>query len=154
MEVMNWFRGEKKNPTEGKQLSLSAEGSSVGSSTESNPELDALREEAAQTAGEGKEATPRAEPRATAGFPVDDALIGRVWALIFDKVSFSAGSHWKLSSEEETQLGAMTKPVLEKYMPAVMSRYGEELCLAASVAMIVAGKMVKGSANEGIRKEA
>lgn len=133
-------------------------GSSPGSGTDSNPELEALREAAAgyEPLGAGVGVSDPWGPRAESGaaFPVDDALIGKVWALVFDRVAVGAGSHWKLTDEEEKQLGLMTKPVLAKYMPAVMSRYGEELCLLATAGMIIAGKMVKGQNVESVGKEA
>ncbi|MBZ0219080.1 MAG: hypothetical protein K8I01_01405 [Candidatus Methylomirabilis sp.] len=99
-------------------------GFSPSSGTDVNPELEALREEAAgyEPLGAGvgiSDPGPRAE--SGAAFPVDDALIGKVWALVFDRVAVGAGSHWKLTDEEEKQIGLMTKPVLAKYMPAVMS---------------------------------
>lgn len=129
--------------------------SSPGSSTDSNPELDALREEAAgyQTVmpGFGVETGP--EPRAAAECPLDDTVLAYLATLIFDRLAVTNGAHWKLSQDEEKHLVTVTKPVIAKYFPAVMSKYGVELTFVVGVGMIVGGKYMRGQ-SEGIRKEA
>lgn len=118
--------------------------------------MDALREEAAgyQTVmpGMGFETGPEPGP-GSAACPIDDALIAYVYALIFNRLAATRGAHWALTPEEEKHLVIMSKPVLAKYLPAVMSRYTVELSLLGAVVLICAGKVMKEQ-NEGVREEA
>lgn len=123
---------------------------------ESNPEMDALREEAGgyQTAmpGMGFETGPEPGP-GSAACPVDDTLIAYVYGLIFNRLAATRGAHWALTPEEEKHLVVISKPLIAKYFPAAMNKYGAEIAFVAGAGMIVAGKIMK-EPNEGVRKEA
>lgn len=105
-------------------------------STQSNIELAALEKEAI---GEERGA-PEAGPEKPA-VSLDPAMLGTFWKTLFGVVARNAGDHWALTEPEAAQLGALTVPVAEKWLPSVMNRYGAELILATSVIFMVVPRM-------------
>ncbi|MBI5970570.1 MAG: hypothetical protein HY884_05395 [Deltaproteobacteria bacterium] len=112
------------------------------SSTQSNPDLAALEKEAMGFELAGERGAPDAAPEKPA-VSLDPAILATFWKTLFSVVARNAGEHWALTEPEAAQLGALTVPVAEKWLPAVMNKYGAELVLATSVIFIVVPRIQK-----------
>lgn len=120
---------EEKNPPEEKKTTGAGD----------NPELDDLKAEAAGYEPIG--AGVGVETKGPSAAPSNPELLKVVWKLAFDTIAKRAGDHWKLSDDELTNLSAAAQPVVDKYVPAVLDKYGAEIVLAYTVAMIVVPRM-------------
>lgn len=108
--------------------------SSTASST--NPELDALEQEAMGGGPGAQEGTPSA-PAVT----LDPAMLATFWKTLFGVVARNAGEHWNLSEAEARQLGTLTVPVAERWLPSIMNKYGAEMVLATSLIFMVVPRL-------------
>lgn len=111
-----------------------------------NPELDALEREAQEAAA----AEPAAEngkplePEAVS-FPMDPAMLGIFWDTIFGIVAARGGEHWRLTKAEAAQLGQLTVPIAEKWLPSFMNKYGPEMMLGSMLIFTIIPRLGKRS---------
>ncbi len=112
------------------------------SSTQSNPDLAALEKEAMGFEFAELRGAPDAAPEKPA-VSLDPAMLATFWKTLFSVVARNAGEHWALTEPEAAQLGTVSVPVAEKWLPSVMNKYGAELMLATSVIFIVVPRIQK-----------
>lgn len=114
--------------------------------TTGNP--DSLADLRAEAQGDGGEATPEPERGAPEMPPTDPRLLTTFWRVQFGIIARRAGEHWRLTDDEAAQLGELSVPVVDKWLPAVMTKFGAELMLAGALVMVAVDKMGKGHAKE------
>jgi len=101
-----------------------------------------------------REAQGPAKTATAFGFEADQ--LAGIWKTVFSVFARNQGDHWNLTDSEARNLGLMTAPLIDKYLPVVMTRYGAELALASSLTMIVISRMnhnVKKSGNNSNPRE-
>lgn len=117
-----------------------------------NPELEALEREAQETAAaeapgeEGKAKEPEA-----VSFPMDPAMLGIFWDTIFGIVAARGGEHWRLTKAEAAQLGQLTVPIAEKWLPSFMNKYGPEMMLTSMLIFTIIPRLGKKPNEEDSR---
>lgn len=128
------------------------EGSSVASSEakKTDPDMEAFQAEAEgyQPIGAGFGASDPG-PKAASSAPTNTAFLVMGWKMIFRTVARRGGAHWLLSEEEARQLGEASGPVVDKYLPSILNKYGAEIMLAWTVTMVVIPRIGGGSGSEG-----
>ena len=85
---------------------------------------------------------PGGAPAAAAPEPspaelLDEATMKMFLAVPFDFIAARKGEHWKLSPEESAALVPLACKVANKYAPAMLARWADELALAAIAGMIL-----------------
>lgn len=102
--------------------------------------LNELEQEArrAEAGAQMFEAVQEPEPeQAAPAYTMEAAQYAAIWRVGFGIIARRAGEHWALTETEAQQLGELTAPVVAKWVPAVMMKYGAEITLASSVVFIV-----------------
>lgn len=107
----------------------------------SNKALDALEEDFA-TGDEGR-------GRCNAGpvetqvpmFTLDPVMLATFWKILFSVPARSQGEHWNLTDSEAAQLGALSVPLVEKWMPRALEKYGAEMILASGLIFTIIPRM-------------
>lgn len=108
--------------------------------TSNNEELDKLAAEAEGGGGSTDAPGPT--------FTMNAGLLKSFWKTLFGVIARNAGPHWNLQDDEAAQLGELSVPVAEKWLPAFMGKYGAEMMLAGCVVMIVVDRMEKSKGHE------
>ena len=98
----------------------------------SSTEIDKLRFEFEDGGAEPPEDAAPVKPI----FSIDPAMLGTFWKILFSVIARSQGEHWNLTEGEAAQLGNLSAPIVEKWMPAAMNKYGAEMILASSLIFI------------------
>lgn len=80
---------------------------------------------------------------ATAEVPTSPEFMGAMFRMIFGTVAMRGGAHWALNDAEAKQLGESSAPIIDKYMPAFLSKYGAELAFAWTFGMVVYPRVVQ-----------
>lgn len=116
--------------------------------------MDAFKAEA-EAAGQaaesfGAQADPG--PRVKAA-PTNPFFLEMACKMTFRTIARYGGNHWLLSEEEAKQLGEAVGPVADKYLPAVLDKYGAEIILAWSLTNIVIPRIGGGVGSEGQKTE-
>ena len=106
-----------------------------------DPEIEGLRAEAEAEAA-GDEYVPLGagvgvSNKGPSAAPSDAGFLKGVFKMTFDAIAKRAGDHWKLSEDELSNLSEAAAPVINRYVPAVLDKYGAEIMLAYTVGMIV-----------------
>lgn len=130
---------KKGKETEKSQSPRSQDGPTAG-----NKELSILMGEA-----EAAEAGPLGGAGSPPPVKTDPRLLSNIWRMMFSTVAARMGAHWKLSDEEAAQLGELTVPIVDKYVPKVLDKYGAELVLGWSLVNIISARMVVGREKTG-----
>ncbi len=81
-------------------------------------------------------------------YPTDPRLLATFWKVQFRIIARRAGDHWQLSDEEAAQLGELSVPVVDKWLPAVMTKFGAEFMLAGALIMVAVDRIGKGNAKK------
>lgn len=96
--------------------------------------LDKLAEELNQVFPPGgEEGAPAAAPAEL----LDEGTMRMFLAVPFDYIAARKGPHWKLSPEELAALLPVACKVSNKYAPAILARWADELALAAILGVIL-----------------
>jgi hypothetical protein len=114
-----------------------------------DPDMEAFKAEAEAHESTGVEsAAAEPGPRVKAA-PTNPFFLEMGCKMIFRTIARYGGNHWLLSDEEAKQLGEAAGPVADKYLPAVLDKYGAEIMLAWSLTMIVIPRIGGGVGSEG-----
>lgn len=113
-----------------------------GDSSTTNPELTELEARAREECAAPVEA-PQIE-NAPPSMPIDKGMCGLFWKTLFKVVARNKGDHWNLEDEEIAHLGEVSVPIAEKWLPAVMNKYGAEAMLASALIFVIVPRFMKG----------
>lgn len=121
-------------------------------SSNTNPELNEL-EARARAEGAAPEEAPEQIESAPPSIPVNKDMLGLFWKTMFGILARNKGDHWMLTEQEAAQLGELSVPIAEKWLPAVMNKYGAEAMLLTSVTMMVIPRIMKGRNEKDSRSD-
>ncbi len=111
--------------------------------TKTDPDMEAFRAEAEKAEPPASESVgAQAEAAPTEG-PTSPEFMGAMFKMIFGTLAMRGGAHWVLKEAEAKQLGEAAAPIVDKYMPAFLNKYGAELAFAWTFGMVVYPRVVQ-----------
>lgn len=95
---------------------------------EAPPDLQALPEGGAEI--------PEGDELPGSGL-IDAGTIGMILALPFDFMAARQGEHWRLSADEKKMIAPVAARVANKWVPAALAKFTDEIALISVLVMIV-----------------